>query len=159
MPKRILFYSHRPEKYSEFPKGNLAWAFSNFSAHPVEAYGMKWKTSEHLYQALKFLPHDYDYAMKIHYSKSPMQAKILGNSREHPLRQDWEEVKNDIMYYCVLAKILQHPEIEEYLLSTGSSELIEDSPTDYYWGIGRKGTGKNMLGVTLMKIRERLREE
>ncbi len=43
------------------------------------------------------------------------------------------------------------------LLETGDLTLIEDSKTDYYWGIGAHGTGKNKLGETLVKVREFVR--
>ena len=32
--------------------------------------------------------------------------------------------------------------------------LVENSKIDSYWGIGKKGTGKNKLGKLLMKIRK-----
>jgi predicted NAD-dependent protein-ADP-ribosyltransferase YbiA (DUF1768 family) len=39
------------------------------------------------------------------------------------------------------------------LCCAGSQKLIEDSPTDSYWGCGRDGSGLNMLGVLLMELR------
>jgi len=33
-------------------------------------------------------------------------------------------------------------------------ELIEQTSTDYYWGCGTNGTGKNMLGKILMQVRD-----
>jgi predicted NAD-dependent protein-ADP-ribosyltransferase YbiA (DUF1768 family) len=41
-------------------------------------------------------------------------------------------------------------------MDTGNEELVENSPYDYYWGVGRNGTGKNRLGILLMKLREEL---
>jgi len=35
---------------------------------------------------------------------------------------------------------------------------MENSPTDYYWGCGKDGTGRNELGKILMKIRSKLRQ-
>lgn len=34
--------------------------------------------------------------------------------------------------------------------------IIEKTTNDYYWGCGKDGSGKNMLGIILMKIREKL---
>ena len=31
--------------------------------------------------------------------------------------------------------------------------LVENAPNDYYWGCGKDGSGKNMLGQLLMKLR------
>ncbi len=37
--------------------------------------------------------------------------------------------------------------------------LTENSPYDYFWGIGNDGTGKNLLGKILMETREVLHQE
>ena len=37
--------------------------------------------------------------------------------------------------------------------------LIEAAPADYFWGVGRTGTGKNRLGVLLMELRAALRAD
>ena len=41
----------------------------------------------------------------------------------------------------------------EHLLETDNAILIEDSKTDSFWGIGKLGRGKNMLGKLLIKVR------
>ena len=51
-----------------------------------------------------------------------------------------------------------HDELRELLLGTGEEELAEAAPTDFYWGVGRDGTGQNRLGHLLMRIRAKLRE-
>ncbi|KAG6331540.1 hypothetical protein ID866_7550 [Astraeus odoratus] len=43
------------------------------------------------------------------------------------------------------------------LLGTGDAELIEDSPRDYFWGIGADKTGRNELGKALQRLRQELR--
>ena len=64
------------------------------------------------------------------------------------------------MYRALKAKFKQNDKLKEQLLfATGDEELIEDSPYDYYWGIGRNKTGKNRLGILLMKLREELKKE
>ncbi len=61
------------------------------------------------------------------------------------------------MYKITMAKFLQHSDLKEILLNTGDSHLIENAPWDSYWGIGKDGNGKNMLGKTLMKVRNDIR--
>jgi len=39
----------------------------------------------------------------------------------------------------------------------GREELIEKTTTDYYWGCGTNGTGRNMLGIILMEVRDMLK--
>jgi ribA/ribD-fused uncharacterized protein len=66
-------------------------------------------------------------------------------------------VKDDIMREAVLAKFEQHANLRAVLLSTEDTEIVEKTTRDYYWGCGTDGTGKNMLGVILMEVRDKLR--
>jgi hypothetical protein len=49
-----------------------------------------------------------------------------------------------------------HADIRAILLATGDEEIVEDTSTDHYWGRGRSGTGKNVLGEILMRTRTQL---
>jgi ribA/ribD-fused uncharacterized protein len=62
------------------------------------------------------------------------------------------------MYKAVLAKFKTYCELAEILLSTGDQMIIENSPTDAYWGCGADGCGQNHLGKILMRIRQEIRE-
>ncbi|MFQ4144091.1 NADAR family protein [Chlorogloeopsis sp. ULAP02] len=142
----IYFYSTH-EQYG---------CFSNFSYHGFELDNLYWHTSEHYFQAQKFIgtPH----LEEIRLIKTPKDAARMGRDRKRPLRPDWEQVKDDIMRKGVLRKFEIHTDIQEILLSTGDKEIVENSPIDYYWGCGADGSGKNMLGIILMEVREILRE-
>ena len=74
-------------------------------------------------------------------------------------RADWQEIKDRIMFEACLAKFSQNPRLWELLESTGDCHLVERSPKDKYWGDGGDGTGRNMMGVTLMKVRQHIRAE
>jgi N-glycosidase YbiA len=141
----IYFYS-RSSQYGEF---------SNFSLHGFELDGAWWPTVEHYFQAQKFP--GTEQAEKIRLAEKPAIAKRMGRSRKHVLRPDWEEVKDDVMRRAVRQKFESHPELRELLLATGDEELIENAPGDYYWGCGKTGTGRNMLGKILMEVRTSLR--
>lgn len=82
----------------------------------------------------------------------------MGRDRTHPLRGDWEQVKDGIMEQGVLKKFETHVDIREILLYTGEEEIVENSPIDYYWGCGKDGSGKNKLGQILMTVRKILRD-
>jgi N-glycosidase YbiA len=144
----ILFYGTKLRPYG---------CFSNFSAHPFELDGKRWPRSEHYFQAQKFLGTDDAYAERIRLANSPMVAARLGRSRSHPIRQDWEHVKDDVMLRAVRRKFETHAEIRDVLLGTGDEELVENAPRDRYWGIGADGTGKNRLGQILVEVRQELR--
>tara|TARA_R110002124_G_scaffold111976_2_gene265945 strand:+ start:5704 stop:6162 length:459 start_codon:yes stop_codon:yes gene_type:complete len=141
----IYFYSTK-EAYGEF---------SNFKAYPFELKGKTWRTVEHYFQAQKFAGTEHEEELRE--TPSPMVVSRKGRSRKRPLRNDWEKVKDQIMREAVYAKFEQHAELEEMLLNTGDNEIVEQTTRDYYWGCGSEGTGKNMLGIILMEVRERLR--
>lgn len=58
------------------------------------------------------------------------------------------------MMKALRVKFNHNIDLKNKLINTGDVELVEDSPYDYYWGVGRKGTGKNRLGILLMELRQ-----
>jgi N-glycosidase YbiA len=145
----IYFYSDREEPYG---------CFSNFSRHGFDLDYAWWPTSEHYFQAQKFVETNPEWADKIRSAKTPKIAANMGRDRRYPIRSDWEEVKDEIMYRAVLQKFSTHQKIREILLGTGDVELVENAPIDYYWGCGADGSGKNKLGLILVAVRQFLRE-
>lgn len=133
------------EKYGEF---------SNFSNYGIEMDNMWWKTPEYYFQAQKFT--DKKHQDKIRLAIDAKTAFALGRSKKVSIREDWEEIKGDIMYKAILKKFQTYPNLKELLLSTKDAEIIENTPHDSYWGNGSDGKGKNMLGKILMKIRTEL---
>jgi ribA/ribD-fused uncharacterized protein len=131
--------------------------FTNFSRHSFVLKDVEWPTSEHYYQAQKFVGTRHE--SEIRKQKGPGAAARAGRSRDRPLRKDWEAVKDDVMMDAIRAKFTQNPKCKEVLLSTGDARIFENSKVDYYWGVGKSGTGKNMLGKLLMKLREEFREQ
>lgn len=123
---------------------------SNFYPVEIKLDGIVYPNAETAFQAQKTL--DVEERRKFSMLKNPFQAKRLG--RKVKLRDDWEEVKLDIMTEVVSQKFLQHPHLIEMLLQTGDEELIEGNKWgDRFWGVC-KGKGKNHLGKILMKIRD-----
>ncbi len=146
---QIKFYKVKNEKYG---------CFSNFSPHGFyDNEGKFWKTSEHYFQAKKFLR--LDLQEQVRQAVGPRKAAEIGRDRSLPLRDDWEEIKNSVMKEALIYKFCQHEDIKEILLFTNDAEIIEDSPIDYYWGCGADGTGKNMLGKLLVEVREILKKK
>lgn len=130
--------------------------FSNFSQHSFELDGLYWTTSEHYFQAQKFV--GTDHLEQIRVVKIPRDAARMGRDRKRPLRPDWEEVKDDIMRKAILRKFETHGNIHEILLATNDEPIVENAPRDYYWGCGKDGSGKNMLGKILVEVRAMLRD-
>lgn len=132
--------------------------FSNFSPHPIQIEGVDWQTVEHYYQAQKFVGSEDERLIQVvRDAPTPMDAATIGRDRTRKLRPDWELVKPQVMWKGVLTKFLTHTDIQVILLSTGEELLVEDSPTDYYWGCGEDKTGQNQLGKILMQVRQEIR--
>ncbi|MFW6359540.1 MAG: NADAR family protein [Chroococcales cyanobacterium] len=132
--------------------------FSNFSPHAIDLEDLTWKTVEHYYQAHKFVGSEDAWIIPtIRQAATPEAAAALGRDRNRKLRPDWETAKKEVMWRGVFTKFLTHKDIQETLLATGDQLIVEDSPTDYYWGCGQNRTGKNELGKILMRVRQELR--
>ncbi len=142
----IRFYSTRGE-YG---------CLSNFYRASLRLDGKTWPTSEHYFQAQKFAGSEHEEAIR--QARTPAEAARLGRSRKHPLRRDWESVKEAVMYRAVLAKFTQHDDLREILLGTGDAVLIEHTDNDSYWGDSGDGSGRNRLGHVLMRVRAELRD-
>jgi N-glycosidase YbiA len=131
--------------------------FSNFSRHSIFLNGKRWPTSEHFFQAMKFQGTEHEEEARL--TKKPSEAAAMGRDRKRPLRRDWESVKDGIMLEAVRAKFTQHEDLKVILLGTGDAKLVEHTTNDSYWANGGDGSGKNMLGQILMRVREELRAE
>lgn len=131
--------------------------FSNFALYPIKLKGKVWQTTEHYFQAQKFAgtPHE----NKIRKAASPMMAAQLGRTRKVRIRQNWDNIKDNIMYDALYAKFTQHPDLQMLLLSTEDAQLIEHTENDDYWGDGGDGKGKNKLGKLLMQVRTVLQDD
>jgi ribA/ribD-fused uncharacterized protein len=154
-----------------FARDREAFRFlSHFFPAPIEMVGQTWTTVEHYYQAQK--SDDPAYRQAIRNTVSPGIAKRLAAQPRAPRRvsgqswfrkhgtlprPDWHDVKLSIMRRADLAKFTQHGDLRELLLATGDAELVEDSTSEPYWGIGPDGQGLNWAGRVIMEVREQLR--
>lgn len=68
------------------------------------------------------------------------------------LRENWEDIKIDVMYQIVLAKFSQNEFLKQKLIATGR-EWLEEGNTwgDRTWGTV-DGVGNNYLGKVLMTV-------
>jgi hypothetical protein len=140
-----------------YQTGDAFGELSNHAPFPITLQGKTWLTTEHYFQAQKFPGTEHEEAIRL--EPSPLIAAQLGRGRTQPLRPDWESVKEDLMREALYAKFTQHPSLRSLLLSTGDATLIEHTSNDAYWGDAGDGTGKNRLGLLLMELRTRLRQE
>jgi ribA/ribD-fused uncharacterized protein len=80
----IHFYSEN-QKYGEF---------SNFALYPITLKGKVWRTSEHYFQAQKFV--DTEQENRIRKAISPMKAAEVGRTRKFKSRPNWDNIKDNV---------------------------------------------------------------
>jgi len=129
---------------------------SNFYESPINIDGQIWSTSEHYYQAQKFI--DPEIHAKIQHCESPDLAFALSRKYQLDERADWMEVRLDVMRFIVDEKFRQNPLLAFKLIETGDATLTEHSHKDAFWGDGEDGQGENHLGKILMAVREQLKD-
>lgn len=140
-------------------KNNIYPEFSNYHIKRFVYDNILWDSVEAAFQAQKSLDTE---IRKQFASLTPGQAKSRG--RKVLLRPDWETVKYNLMYKICLEKFKQNEDLKELLLSTGDALLIENTTGwhDNIWGCCTcarcrvANTSKNLLGVTLMRVRAAL---
>ena len=147
--KTIRFYN-RGEPYYEF---------TNFYPCRVLIDGKLWPTTEHYFQAQKFV--GTPYLEKIRKLPWPRDAFQLSRDAQVSRwrRADWESVKDEIMLKALRVKFSDSVHLRDMLRGTGEKELVEHTSNDSYWGDGGNGTGQNKLGQLLMKVRRELKSK
>jgi len=131
--------------------GDYRW-MSNFHKCPVMWKGLMFENSEAPYQAAKSAkPKDW----LLFTVMDGTRAKNEG--RKLQIREDWEDIKLQIMYDVVLDKILRNKDLRDKLIATGDRYLEETNWwKDRFWGV-YEGEGQNHLGKTLMLVRDNLK--
>lgn len=133
------------------------FVFSNFSSFQVEWKGVLWPTSEHAYQAARYMGIRDDLAEKVRNMRSAHEAYDFMRNNRGSERPNWFNEKRDIMKDIVRCKLEQHAYIQKKLIETGDAQIVEDSPVDSYWGWGPDKRGRNELGTIWMELREELK--
>lgn len=127
---------------------------SNFYECPIYYNKLVFCNAEAAFQAQKAIDEKEQYKF---INLNASQARKLGKTIA--LREDWEEVKDNIMYEIVKRKFTVNKELKQKLIDTKDEELVEGNWWhDTYWGVDSKtGVGKNKLGKILMKVREEVK--
>ncbi len=135
----------------------------NMSPHPIQYQGREWRTSEALFQALRFAPEDI-IRDEIRSMVSPMSAKMVAKHYREKMvvvPQGPEDLNN--MRRCLVLKASQWPVIEQDLLDTKDELLVEDCTrrprgSGPFWGMVQMPDGvwkgENVLGRLWMEVRD-----
>ncbi len=127
---------------------------------PIAVAGTAFRTTEALYQAMRFPEHP-AVQREIIDQRSPMGAKVVARREDGYTRSDWMTVRREVMRWCLLVKAVQHLETFAILLrECPAPSIVEESSRDEYWGAVPRPDGMlrgaNMLGCLLMELREQL---
>lgn len=133
--------------------GGRYFFLSNFFTAPVTWEGRTYQNNEAAFQSAKCIK---DSQRDKFTQLDPSRAKRAG--RNVLLRQDWEDIKEQVMYEVCFAKFTQNPDLGKKLVETGDAILVEGNDwNDRVWGMV-KGVGQNKLGKILMRIREEIKD-
>ena len=128
---------------------------SNLYRYSFEFEGRMWRSAEDAYQFGK--PRDPAVAEWLITAPKPHLCAAAAHALfAFDIYPDWQTKKVTRMAKVIDAKFTSDV-LAEKLLFTGDRMLIEESKTDAFWGTGKKGNGRNMLGILLMATRDQLR--
>lgn len=135
---------------------------SNMAAgFPIKIFNVIILSSEALYQACRY-PNDPEIQMKIISERSPMTAKMKSKAFRSHCRMDWDDVRIQVMRWCIRVKLFQNwRNFSELIFSTGNFPIVEESKKDAFWGAQPSDknllVGVNALGRLLMELRLEIR--
>lgn len=134
----------------------------NMSRHPVVCEGLRWRTTEALFQALRF-PMDSPIREQIRAEKNPMKAKFAAKGNVDKMCIDQLGPDDlDNMRLCLRLKYDAHKDVREVLESTKGRRIVEDCTrrqrgSGLFWGAALREDGlwhgENWLGRLWEEIR------
>ena len=147
-----------------FTKVSLPYGWlGNMSAFPIQYDGKVWRTSEALFQALRF--DDDDIKEIIRNERSPMGAKMKSKKYASQMSvEPMSDIDVENMKLCLRLKIESHPELKDELYKTKNQIIVEDigkrnGERHSFWGakiINGEIVGNNILGQIWMELRNEL---
>jgi ribA/ribD-fused uncharacterized protein len=158
LPKKI-FYG-LPETATE----GYGW-LSNMAPAVIYAYvGKRYSTDGFLTfvnveQAFQWIKVDDKKRNVIINCLKPKDAKYHGSEKAGAvMREDWHDIREEVMYQILLAKYSQHLVIRKNLIETEKVPLTEVAPWDKekFWGVDKNLEGKNMQAKLTEKVRKYL---
>lgn len=132
--------------------------FGNFARTPIIIDEVMFKTSEQLFQLMKFK--DKEPVLAVYNANNPkMTTKHWEKTHR---REDWGKMIVDAMKFCLTKKYEQSEDFRAELERSRGKFIVEDQTsfpkkTPDTWGVKQQGdnfVGPNLLGRLLMELRD-----
>ena len=132
--------------------------FGNFARTPIVIDEVMFKTSEQLFQLMKFK--DKEPVLAVYNANNPkMTTKHWEKTHR---RSDWGQMVVDAMKFCLTKKFEQSEDFRAELERSRGKLIVEDQTsftkkTPDTWGVKLQGdnfVGPNLLGRLLMELRD-----
>lgn len=152
---------HNPDE----PYGFLSnWYRSEFSVDEIKFTSME----QYMMYKKAILFEDAEIASQILKTDDVVLIKELGRKVSNYNDTVWNGMRQVVIYKGLLEKFRQNDDLKKSLLDTGDNMLAECAVKDCVWGIGLSMTdnnkndinawrGQNLLGFSLMLVRDELR--
>jgi ribA/ribD-fused uncharacterized protein len=166
--------NHRKEFHDLDTEFVFFWGgpYSQWAHSPFVWDGKEFPTAEHFMMYHKCLTfEDHARAEQVLKYPGPDQVKAIGRQIENYDDDTWAAVRFNVVTYGNILKFSQNPKFYDVLrrdYMEGDKILVEASPEDRVWGIGKHETdegldnidnwnGQNLLGYAIMEAGERLK--
>jgi predicted NAD-dependent protein-ADP-ribosyltransferase YbiA (DUF1768 family) len=165
-PEYLGYSSYPADQCAAFSKSDEEWGIlGNMTSAKIVVDGVEFKTSEQLYQMMKFK--DPEVVKKV-WNGDTARGKKSGNTKmtakSYELefrREDWGCILVDAMKFCVVEKYEQCEAFRKELERSRGKYIVEKQPKAGRradaWNanlVGDKWVGPNLMGRLLMELRD-----
>ncbi len=160
--KNVICF-HNPDEANGYLSN---WYLSDFEIDGIPYSSME----QYMMYQKSILFHDNEIAEQILSTSNVGKIKALGRSVKNYEDIIWNGVRQIIVFQGLIEKFRQNDDLKAKLLDTQEDILAECAVQDKIWGIGlsmkddrrfdmEEWQGQNLLGFTLMKVRELFKEK
>lgn len=151
---------HNPDEENGYLSN---WYYSDFSINDVKYTSME----QYMMYKKALCFQDFSIAKEILVTQDVAQIKELGRLVSEYNDNIWSGMRQILVYEGLKAKFSQNKNLQKQLVETKDAILAECAVKDCVWGIGlsmhdpnrlnpEQWRGKNLLGYTLMMVRDGL---